>query len=421
MADEIALTVQTNKTAFPLTEGPQLAYVLLTAQPADALAAVRMPLNFSLVLDHSGSMSGAKIENLKAAACLAVDEMTPEDRLAVVVFDDAVQVVAPAQPVADPAAIKARIDKIRAGGGTKISQGMRAGLEELAHGVRADRVSRMLLLTDGETYGDEDECRQLAATAGRQGIAITALGLGEGWNETLLDALAQASGGVSDFIPEGQPETVLKTFREQVRGAQRTVVQNAVLLLRLAQGVTPRAVWRVIPLISLLGQRALSERDVQVTLGDLERGQGQSVLVELLIPPVPAGAYRLAQAEIAYDVAALGVRHEKVRADVVLTFSADPAQTAASDATVLNIVEKVTAHKLQTQALDEAAAGNVAGATRKLRAAATRLLDLGEPELAAVAREEAERLEQGQGLSTPGTKKLRYETRKLTRKLDAES
>ncbi len=421
MADEIALTVQTNKTAFPLTEGPQLAYVLLTAQPADALAAVQMPLNFSLVLDHSGSMSGAKIENLKAAACLAVDEMTPQDRLAVVIFDDTVQVVVPAQPVADPAAIKARIDKIRAGGGTKISQGMRAGLEELARGVRADRVSRMLLLTDGETYGDEDECRQLAAAAGRQGIAITALGLGEGWNEALLDALAQASGGVSDFIPERQPETVLKTFREQVRGAQRTVVQNALLLLRLAQGVTPRAVWRVLPMISLLGQRALSERDVQVTLGDLERGQGQSVLVELLIPPVPAGAYRLAQAEIAYDVAALGVRNEKVRADVVLTFSADPAQTAASDATVLNIVEKVTAHKLQTQALDEAAAGNVAGATRKLRAAATRLLDLGEPELAAVAREEAERLEQGQGLSTPGTKKLRYETRKLTRKLDGES
>jgi Ca-activated chloride channel family protein len=81
-------------------------------------------------------------------------------------------------------------------------------------------------------------------------------------------------------------------------------------------------------------------------------------------------------------------------------------------------VEKVTAHRLQTQALDEAAVGNIAGATQKLRAAATRLLELGEEELARTALEEAQRLEEGKGLSSAGTKKLRYETRKLTQKLE---
>jgi len=171
-------------------------------------------------------------------------------------------------------------------------------------------------------------------------------------------------------------------------------------------------------MISLLGQRVVSARDVQVTLGEMERGQGQSVLVELLVPPLGAGAYRLAQAEIAYDVATLGLRNEKVKTDVVLRFSADAAEIAANQADVLNIVEKVTAHKLQTRALEEAASGNIVGATQKLRAAATRLLDLGESELAAVARQEADRLERGQGLSAHGTKKLRYETRKLTQKLE---
>lgn len=418
MADAIALTVQTNKPVFPVTEGQQLVYVFIEALPTDTLAAVQMPLNFSLVLDHSGSMMGAKMENLKAAAHLAVDEMTPQDLASVVVFDDSVQVVVPSQPVSDPTGIKARIGKIRAEGGTRISRGMRASLDELAKGIRPDRVSRMLLLTDGETYGDEDACRQLAAEAGRQGIAITALGLGEGWNETLLDAIAQASGGASDFIPEGQPDVVRETFRGQVRSAQRTVVQNATLLLRLSAGVLPRAVWRVTPLIGLLGHRALSDRDVQAPLGDMERGQGQSLLVELLVPPLAPGAYRLAQAEVAYDVAALNLHNEKVRSDIVLSFSANPLETAAVNAQVMNIVEKVTAHKLQTRALEEAALGNIAGATQKLRAAATRLLDLGEHDLAEVARQEAARLEQGQGLSAHGTKKLRYETRKLTQKLD---
>jgi Ca-activated chloride channel family protein len=68
--------------------------------------------------------------------------------------------------------------------------------------------------------------------------------------------------------------------------------------------------------------------------------------------------------------------------------------------------------------LDEAAVGNIVGATQKLRAAATRLLELGEDDLAQTALDEAERLEQGEGLSAGGTKKLRYETRKLTQKLD---
>jgi Ca-activated chloride channel family protein len=82
----------------------------------------------------------------------------------------------------------------------------------------------------------------------------------------------------------------------------------------------------------------------------------------------------------------------------------------------MNLVEKVTAHKLQTRALTEADAGNIAAATRKLRAAATRLLDLGEEELARSALSEAQNLEQQGQMSAAGTRKLRYETRKLTRK-----
>jgi Ca-activated chloride channel family protein len=280
------------------------------------------------------------------------------------------------------------------------------------------RISRMLLLTDGETFGDEDVCRRLATEAGEQGIAIAALGLGEEWNEELLDDIAQASGGISDFIPEGQTEVILDTFEACVRTAQATVVQGAEMILRLVSGVMPRAVWRVTPMISKLGHRALSERDVQVTLGDMDREQGQSVLIEMLIPARQPGTYRVAQAEVDYDVAATGTTGEKTKADVILDFTADPAQALQANPYVMNVVEKVTAHKLQTRALDEAAAGNVAGATQKLRAAATRLLELGEEELAQTAMDEAKRLERGERLSARGTKKLRYETRKLTQKLE---
>jgi Ca-activated chloride channel family protein len=418
MPGEVSLSVQTNKSQFPATVERQLAYVLIEAKPTEAVANVQMPLNFSLVLDHSGSMSGSKLSSMKQAARLALDQMNAQDVVSIVIFDDKVKVVAPSQPVADKEALRRQIDGIRDGGGTEMSRGMRKGLEELRKGHGPDRISQMLLLTDGETFGDEDECRQLAVDAQGQGVTITALGLGLEWNEQLLDDIGTASGGSSDFIPEGQPDVILHTFRQQVHLAQSTVVQNAEMVLRLVTGVMPRTVWRVTPMIARLGHRALSDRDVQVTLGDMDAQQGQSVLAEMLLPPRQPGNYRIAQAEVSYDVMIKGLSGEKVKTDVVLGFTADPAQAQAINPYVMNIVEKVTAHKLQTRALDEAAVGNIAGATQKLRAAATRLLELGEDDLAQTALDEAQRLESGGTLSAKGTKKLRYETRKLTQKLD---
>ncbi|MGC9358005.1 MAG: vWA domain-containing protein, partial [Anaerolineae bacterium] len=331
MADEVSLKVQTNKQVFPVTGGDQLVYVLMEVMPTGAVADVQMPLNFCLVLDHSGSMSGRKLASLKEAAQLAIDQMTPQDMTSVIIFDDSVKVVAPSQPVTDPASLKIQIDNIRAAGGTKISKGMQQGLDELAKGRGPDRVNRMLLLTDGETYGDEDRCRRLAAQAGQQDIPISALGLGDDWNEQLLDDIAQASGGTSDFIPSARPETILRTFQREVQGAQATVVHNTELLLRIVPGVIPRAVWRVTPIITKLGHRALSERDVQVSLGSLEREQGQSILVELMVSSRQAGTYRVAQSEIKYDVPALGLSGEKVKEDIILTFSQDPAQATESN------------------------------------------------------------------------------------------
>jgi Ca-activated chloride channel family protein len=198
---------------------------------------------------------------------------------------------------------------------------------------------------------------------------------------------------------------------------QDTVVQNAQVVLRLASGVTPRQVWQVLPMISNLGYRPLSDRDVQVELGELEKGQPRSLLVELLITPRPAGSYRIAQAEVNYDVPGLKLSGEKVKADILLDFTADAAKAKQYQPEVMNIVEKVTAFKLQTRALEEAKMGNVAGASQKLRAAATRLLEMGEDELAQSALDEAENLEKSGQMSAHGTKKLRYETRKLTQRL----
>jgi Ca-activated chloride channel family protein len=416
MANDVTLTCRLNKASLPVMNTQQLAYVLIEAVPGAGMARVQMPLNLSLVLDKSGSMSGKKIQNLRQAAKLVVDRLGPEDTISIVAFSDRKYLIAKSQSVTDQQALKQKIDRIRDGGGTAISGGMGQGLAELDKALSPDRVSRMLLLTDGQTFGDEKQCLKLGKKAGANGIVVNALGLGDDWNEDLLDDIAEASGGVADFIDS--PDKIVAFFEQAVKSMQDTVVQNAQLVLRLASGVTPRQVWQVLPMISNLGYRPLSDRDVQVTLGEMEKGQPRSLLVELLISPRPAGSYRVAQAEISYDVPGLKLIGEKIKADIMLDFSADALQSKRYDADVMNIIEKVTAFKLQTRALEEAKMGNVAGASQKLRAAATRLLEMGEDELAQSALEEAENLEKSGQMSARGTKKLRYETRKLTQRLN---
>ena len=219
--------------------------------------------------------------------------------------------------------------------------------------------------------------------------------------------LADLSGGNWEFIDT--PDRIVAAFQQVVVTMQRTVVTNATLILRLVRDVQPRGVWRVRPLIDRLSARAVGERDVQVALGDLQ-SEGQSVLIELSLPPRAPGDYRLAQAEVNYDVPGGGAGL-KATADIIVTFTADAA-TAVNGA-VMNTVERVTAFKLMTRALDEREAADAGQRTQRLRAAATRLLDAGEIQLAQEAQAAAAQLDAGQALSPHATKRLVSATRRL--------
>lgn len=412
MSDLVDLTCTWGRAPLPASASPQVAYLLVEARPAATTQAV--PLNFCMVLDRSGSMQGAKLAAMKEATRRVIDTLTPNDIVSIVLFDDQVDVLVPASPATDREALKAQVDRIEEAGGTAMSGGLRAGQAELRKHQGADRVAALLLLTDGQTWGDEDACRALAQELGREQVRITALGLGDEWNEVLLDDLANATGGSSDYI--ANPDQITTFFQRAVQSAQGTAARDARLLLRLASDVTPRAVYRVAPVIANLGYQPIGEREVAVRLGDLEAEHTAGVVVDLLIPARAAGSYRIAQAELHYTP--LGAQAEQIqKQDVLLDLVSNP-DDARYEPRVMNLVEKVTAFKLQTRALSEVEAGNRAGATQKLRAAATRLLDLGELELAQKAQEQATQIEQGQEVSAATQKELRYATRRLTQKLD---
>ena len=414
MSGEVNLTVSLNKDNVPVTGQPQLIYALLEIMPTEVMANVQMPLNFSLVLDTSGSMSGEKIQRLKDAVKYVIDQLGDDDIISIIRFSSGASTLIGSQRVrtSDKQSLKRKVDQLDADGGTNMAPAMRTGLAEIQKEWSENRINRMVLLTDGQTQGESD-CLKMADEAGRKRIPIIALGIGTDWNEKLLQDIGTRSGGQADYI--AKPQEIGQFFQSTVQAMQAAVVQNAVLTLRLVAGVTPRKVWRVVPIIADLGYSPISDRAITVPLGELEKGQGQALLVELMLTGRQAGNYRIAQAEVAYDVPLLKLTQEKVRADIMLGFTLDPALAQRVNPRVMNIVEKVTAFKLQTRALQEAEVGNVAGATQKLRAAATILLSQGEADLARTAQQEADRLEKQGQMTAEGKKTIQFKGSKTVR------
>ena len=408
MPGEVTLEHQVGKDFMPVTGGSQVAYVLVEARPTQMMAQVRMPLNFALVLDHSGSMKGAKLKNVKEAVKMVIGRLEPTDYVSVVIFDDTSQVIIPSMPANDKPGMQAAIDQIRDAGGTTMSLGMIQGLNELRRWHIPNAVNRMILLTDGVTYGDSDRCRQLARDAASAGIAIYPLGIGADWDEDLLDSVGQLSGGMpAEFIRNATD--ALTIFEQQLQSAVDVAIRNATLILRLPVGVSPKKAVKVLPIISDLGQSVLSDRQVVIPLGDLEKDKPQSVLVELMIDPRPAGLFRIMQAELSYDVPIANLEGEKIRDDIKVTFTMDANQSVPVNAYVMNFAEKANAHRLVTRVLEEYK--RTGKATTRLAPNVTRVLD--EETQAAL-----EQINQGQQISQEQVKSIGNKTRKLTQRLD---
>ena len=429
MSGKLNLQATWSHDPLPALNESSLAYLVVDiideagangANPGVGTSAIA-PLNLSLVLDTSGSMSGAKLQNLKRAVGWVIDHLSPRDNLAITLFDDEVHPLVSSTPVSDRAALREKINAIREAGGTAMSKGLLVGLDQAMKGRKPGAISRIVVLTDGQTWGDSDKCKQLAAQAGKAGIPITALGVGadEDWSIELLDALAAESGGMSDYI--AKPEEISQAFEGTLKTMQATTSRNLRVSFNPAGGVSVRAVYRVAPLISKLwpsgepqsNGSSAGESAITLPVGETQSGSGQTLLFEVVVPPRKAGQYRLARLLLEYETGDQSAGKSDAALDLTVSFAPGVGR-GPGNPRVMNIVEKATTFKLQTRALNASLMGDVEGATRNLRAVATRLLNMGETELAEAAEQEAQLMETRGQMSAAGTKKLAFDTRRLS-------
>jgi Ca-activated chloride channel family protein len=168
-------------------------------------------------------------------------------------------------------------------------------------------------------------------------------------------------------------------------------------------------------MIKDIGRSVIQGRAVVIPIGELEKG-GAAYLAEIMLPPRPEGLVRIAQTDAAYTLP--GGERQREAVDLILNFTNDSTSTGQLNGHVMNVVEKVQAFKLQTQALEEAEMGDVRGATQKLRQAVTILLAQDETELADQMQHEADQLEQSGQISSEGKKTIKLTSRKTVKLSD---
>ncbi|HEX2905810.1 MAG TPA: VWA domain-containing protein, partial [Phototrophicaceae bacterium] len=256
----------------------------------------RLPLNLGLVIDRSGSMAGEKIAYTRQAAQFVVQNLGANDLLSVVLYNHDIEVLLPPQTLGNKDTVIQRLGGIKTGGTTNLSGGWLESCNLVAQNQAADRLNRVIIMSDGlANRGITDQARLvgLAQKKREQGISTTTMGLGADFNEDLLMAMADAGGGAFYFIES--PEVTPLIFQEELRGLLTTVGQN--LVVQLEFGEHTEAVRQLNAYPSETGTQHVAYR-----LGDIFGDEMKTLVLELSLPAFEqAGEQQVAVLRFEYD------------------------------------------------------------------------------------------------------------------------
>lgn len=173
------------------------------------------PLNISLVVDVSGSMEGHdRLDALKKALLSYVKKLRPTDVVSLISFSDNSKILVPAQKVGNGQYLRDMIEDLQASGGTDIYKGMVDGYEQVLKNFIPTGTNRVILLTDGYGITPVDVMLAKSKEYNKKGIEMSTIGVGEGYNQSLLSLLATAGGGLISFIVDSKD--ILTAFEKDL-------------------------------------------------------------------------------------------------------------------------------------------------------------------------------------------------------------
>ena len=385
----------------------QLIYALLEWKPRQNEGEVASPpLNICLVLDNSTSMKGQNIEMLKASAIHLIRSLRQRDILSVITFSDRAKVLIPASVDIDRRKMENQVRMMLPSGGTEIFQGLQAGVAEVRRNFSPERVNHVVLLTDGQTYGDEKEALALAEKSASMGIGISGLGIGKDWNDDFLDELASKAGSSSSYIEN--PREIQGFLEKKFKQLVKVFAENVELKVQSSPNIDLSYVFRVQP------NAAHIPVGDSVPLGIILRDKPLTLLLEFRVQStaVLEDEVSLLRGSLEFEIPSKALANQPMRVHISREVT-ERASLEPPSPTLVQALANLNLYRMQETAQKEAAEGNYNEASRRLQHLATHLLSHGERSMAKTVLLEAENLQQQQNFSEEGRKKIKYGTRAL--------
>ena len=342
-AGEVTLSVNLDQTRIE-AGNTSTSYVKVGLVGSEDTGTARPVLNLSLVLDRSGSMQGEKINQAIDAAVKAVGMMSSRDYLSLVVYDTNVEVLIPAQRVTEPEIFYRALNRLRAGGSTALFAGVSKGAQEVRKHYAANRVNRVILLSDGQANVGPDSpaaLGELGSKLGREGISVTTIGLGDGYNEDLMARLALKSDGNHAFAEN--PRDLARIFESEFKDVLSVAALDISITITCGPGVRP---------IRILNREGdIRGNTVIINLNQILNMQEKYALIELEVPPGPSGTSRDMVSAVAVYRTLADVRSEIKQPMIRAEYTSD---TNALQRSVRNDVKETVVLQLATERNEEA-------------------------------------------------------------------
>lgn len=264
------------------SRGGSVRYLVSTItapKPTPREAAAPLPLNLALVIDASGSMSGAPIEAAKSAVLQVIDRLSELDHLSVVSFAADVRLHVESMAMSAEGKVRAKlaVHELRPRGSTNLGAGWLQGCEAAAKrrasvvGVERDHV---VVLSDGHANAgivDPAQLATLAADLRERGIATSTVGIGCGYSPVQLQVLAESGGG--RMHDAERPDEIAEIVLAELTDAESTTMQNAELHLHLPRWVRAE--------VFGLSPASFANGTYRVVLGAITAGVSRRVVVKL--------------------------------------------------------------------------------------------------------------------------------------------
>ena len=369
------------------TAEAQKLFVMLKLIPQAEVAKARPPLALALVIDTSSSMlsfadqkqakaeiqkrglqgqqqnSGdgnyqmfniplpTKLDQAFAAAHSLIDDnrLLPDDKIAIIHFDDKAKTILPLTPLANKQLAHQAVDSLRQySGGTHMGKGMDCAQQQLSD-LPSQVAKRVLILTDGRTF-DEEDCHLLAPQFAKANTPLITIGIGEEYNEELLLELAQVSQGRLYHL-QNMAE-LAQILDAEVSSSVREVVTDSQVTISAVKGVNLDGITRVYPSLSEVSLSAEGRHQ----LGNIAAGDYTVFIFEFTLSGIerPPSRVRIAQIGLVGHAPGLGRREEFPVQNLFVELTTDEAAIAAVDGEVMGYVQQKNVDRMTQDAMRQA-------------------------------------------------------------------